>query len=458
MLKGLLGGANLLQADYNNDGHTDILVLRGTWLDKYGRHPNSLLRNNGDSTFTDVSLDAGLGVAHYPTETAAWADYDNDGDVDLYVGNEYGDGLEAPSQLFRNNGDGTFTDVARIAGVENNRYAKGVSWGDYDNDGFPDLFVSNLMGGYNLGSPGKSREGRNRLYHNNGDGTFTDVAPKAGVTRPMASYSAWFWDFDNDGNLDIYVPSYQGGIEVVAAAYFGKPLPPGTELPCLYRGDGKGGFKDVAREVGLTLPVMSMGANFGDLDNDGYLDFYLGTGYPEYEAVMPNVMYHNREGREFEDVTFSAGFGHLQKGHGVSFADIDNDGDQDIFEQLGGAFPGDGAMDAVFENPGFGNHWIKLKLVGTTSNRAAIGVRIRLDITDGKARSIFRQVGSGGSFGANPLRQEIGIGGAKVIDLLEIHWPASGLTQAFKTVKSGQFLEITEGKEAFKVLPLIPVK
>ncbi len=445
-LTGLLGGANLVQADTDNDGHMDILVLRGTWLGSAGRHPKSLLRNNGNGTFTDVTFEAGLGKVHYPTEAAGWADFDNDGDLDLFVGNESGDGLAAPCELFRNNGDGTFTDVARQAGVENNRFAKGVSWGDYDGDGFPDLYVSNLRG-----------EG-NRLYRNNGDGTFTDVAPKLGVTRPLSSYSCWFWDFDNDGNLDLYVTSYQGGLEAVAAGYLGAPLPGGTELACLYRGDGRGGFADVATACNLKRPVMAMGANFGDLDNDGWLDFYLGTGYPEYEALMPNVMYRNREGRGFADVTFAGGFGHLQKGHGIAFADFDNDGNQDVFAQMGGAYRGDGASSALYENPGFANHWIQLKLVGVRSNRAAIGARIRLEIDDGKPRSIHRHVSSGGSFGASPLRQEVGVGRARVIDVLEVTWPASGRTQTFRKVAVDQSLEITEGRDEFRVLRPAPRK
>ena len=143
-LLGLYGGLNLVQADYNNDGNIDIFVLRGAWLAESGRHPNSLLRNNGDGTFTDVTFDAGLGDVHYPTQTASWSDYDNDGDLDLYIGNETTRALKAPCQLFRNNGDGTFTDVAEKVSVQNFGYTKAVIWGDYDNDRWPDLYVSNL--------------------------------------------------------------------------------------------------------------------------------------------------------------------------------------------------------------------------------------------------------------------------------------------------------------------------
>ena len=289
-LLGLHGGLNIVQADYDNDGNVDILVLRGAWLGAQGRHPNSLLRNNGDGTFTDVTFAAGLGDAHYPSQTASWGDYDNDGDLDLYVGNETSRALVAPNQLFRNNGDGTFTDVAASAGVMNHRFAKAVIWGDYDGDRLPDLYVSNS-------------DGANRLYRNTGRGTFIDEARRLGVGRPAESFPAWFWDVDNDGALDLYVSAYSAGIEHLAAGALG--LPVNVELARLYRGTGDGRFDEVSEGYGLRQPVAAMGANFGDLDNDGYLDFYLGTGYPPYHSLMPGVMYRNRGGRAFADVTYA---------------------------------------------------------------------------------------------------------------------------------------------------------
>ncbi|MGH8245698.1 MAG: FG-GAP-like repeat-containing protein, partial [Gammaproteobacteria bacterium] len=364
-LTGLYGGLNIIQADYDNDGDPDILVPRGAWLEGAGRHPKSLLRNDGRGRFRDVTFEAGLGEVHYPSQTAAWADYDNDGDLDLYVGNE-----KFPSQLFKNNG-GTFTDVARQAGVENNRFAKGVVWGDYDNDRFPDLYVSNM-------------EDLNRLYRNNRDGTFTDLAPHLGVTKPLRSFSAWFWDFNNDGALDLFVASYHPDVRHVAADYLG--LPHEGEPACLYQGDGKGGFREVARSQNLIRVAQTMGSNFGDVDNDGYPDFYLGTGYPAYEALMPNLLFRNRGGSGFSNVTTAANVGHLQKGHGVSFADLDNDGDQDLFIKLGGSLAGDSYGSALFENPGFGHHWISIKLVGNRSNRSGIGVRIRAEIHESSKR------------------------------------------------------------------------
>ena len=264
-LLGLYGGLNMVQADYDNDGDVDLLVLRGAWLRADGRHPNSLLRNDGEGTFTDVTFDVGLGEVHYPSPTAAWGDYDNDGDLDLYVGNETSRALVAPSQLFRNNGDGTFTDVAEAAAVMNYRYAKAAVWGDYDGDGLQDLYVSNYGGS-------------NRLYRNTGRGFFIDEAQRLGVAGPTGSFPAWFWDVDNDGLLDLYVSAYTAGIEHLAASALGRPA--ATEASRLYRGTGRGRFEEVSGRYGLTEPTAAMGSNFGDLDNDGYPDFYLGTGYP----------------------------------------------------------------------------------------------------------------------------------------------------------------------------------
>lgn len=438
-LTGLFGGLNMVQADYDNDGHLDVLILRGAWFQETGKdHPNSLLRNNGDLTFSDVTFSAGLGEQHFPTQTAAWADFDLDGDLDLYIGNETSPArgkkpaVIAPSQLFRNNGDGTFSNIAASAGVTNDRFAKAVTWGDIDHDRYPDLFVSNHF------EP-------NRLYRNNGDGTFTDIAAQAGVSEPIRSFPAWFWDYDNDGHLDLYVSGYaEPAIEHVAAAAMRNSWRAPHQR--LYRGDGRGGFSDETELANLRHPHAPMGANFGDLNGDGYLDFYLGTGHPNYWELMPNVMYRNEKGRRFENVTFSGGFGHLQKGHGIAFADFDNDGDQDVFAQMGGAVAGDKFRDAYFQNPGFGTAWIKVTATGTTSNRSAIGTKITVHLEGG--RKIVRWVGSGGSFGANPLTQHFGLGGTAEnppkIDRLELFWPASNQTQTITAPKANTHHQVTE--------------
>jgi hypothetical protein len=443
-LLGLLGGLNAIQGDYDNDGFVDAYVIRGAWLGQKGRHPDSLLHNNGDGTFTDRTFESGLAEVNYPNEKGVFFDYDADGDLDIYVGNEANVDLEAPSQLFRNEGDGTFTDVAKGAGVTNDRFVRGVAAGDYDGDGRPDLYVSNL-----------GQE--NRLYHNKGDGTFEDVAPKLGVTKPIKSFPCWFFDFDNDGVLDIQVNAFGASPADLAAAALGFSFD--AELPCLYRGDGKGGFQEIGKASGLTEPFSAMGSNFGDFDNDGFLDFVAGTGRPEARDLVPNKAYHNLRGKGYADVTLPSGLGHLQKGHGVAFADFDFDGDLDVFCQMGGAFRSDKFHNALFENPGFGSHWLAVRLEGKKSNRSAMGARIRADIIeDGAKRSVYRWVGSGASFGASPLRQHIGLGHATKVELLDVFWPTTGKTQVFKDIPLDRYVEIVEGSDKPEVHELKPVR
>lgn len=426
-LGGQLGGLNLVQTDYNNDRRPDIFVLRGGW-----EFPmrNSLLRNNPDGTFTDVTGQSGLAVPAFATQTAAWADFDLDGQLDVFVGNEF-----APSQLFRNQGDGTFTEVARSAGVDHAAFTKGAVWGDFDNDRYPDLYVSNYAE-------------KNFLYRNNGDGTFTNVAGAAGVEQPLYSFPTWFMDFDNDGWLDLFVSGYVQSLADVARGYLGTPLT--GETFKVYRNTGKGRFEDVTARAGLARNALTMGCNFGDIDNDGYLDFYLGTGAPSYGALTPNLLFRNAGGRAFVDLTSGSGTGHLQKGHGIAFGDLNNDGNQEIFVHTGGAVPGDAYRNAVFWNPGHENHWLGLRLQGNRSNRAAIGARIRL-VLPGE-REIHRVITSGGSFGASPFEQLIGLGDASRVETLEILWPATGERQEFKHLKSNQYIEVKESSKGYKAI------
>ena len=441
-LEGIFGGLNLVQADYDNDGDVDLLVLRGGWLEQAGRrHPNSLLSNDGQGHFEDVTFASGLGQTHYPTQTAAWADYDNDGDLDLVIGNE-----GFPVQLFRNDGRGHFRDVARSAGIarsaDDDEIIKGVAWGDIDNDNDVDLFLS-------------VRGGDNRLFRNNADGTFSDIAAEAGVTRPSMSFPVWFWDFNNDGALDLFVSSYREGVEHVAADYFGQSGD--SEPDCLYRGNGAGVFREVAAAQGLIRVTQPMGCNHADIDNDGWPDFYLGTGYPEYAGVMPNLLFRNRGGTGFADVTTAAGFGHLQKGHAVAFADFDHDGDLDVFQQIGGWYPGDAYANALFENPGFQHHWLAVRLEGRRSNRSAIGARIRVEFTEGDtSRVVYQWIGSGGSFGCNPLRAHIGLGSATRVDQLEVYWPTTGRSERFSGIEVDRLVELVEGTGTLKQRVLRP--
>lgn len=437
-LTGITGGLNLAQGDYDNDGDMDVLVLRGAWLGpKLGAQPNSLLSNDGQGRFEDVTFDAGLGDAHFPTQTAAFGDFDNDGDLDLYVGNE-----SLANQLFVNDGKGQFKDLASAAGVADEGFCKGVAWGDIDGDRLIDLYVSNLSG-------------QNRLYHNNGDGTFSEEAKQRGVGDSNHSFATWFWDYDNDGDEDLMSLTYNHGLNLLVADYLSNAgrfgLDQRGEADYLFENEGTGEFRDVGPERGFVRTSQTMGCNFGDLDNDGFLDFYLGTGYPALDAVMPNIMYRNDSGKMFVDVTTQGGFGHLQKGHGVAFADFDEDGDQDVLIELGGAYTADLFHNALFENPGFGNRWLKVRLRGMDSNRYGVGAKIKIVVQEhGKQREIHRTVGSDSSFGGNPLMQEIGLGQATAIDRLEVYWPATDRRQTLLDVPMNQRIEITESDHANK--------
>jgi len=458
-LKGIAGGLNIMQTDYNNDGYKDIFVLRGAWKRKLGKEPNSLLRNNGDDTFTDVTASSGL-LSFHPTQTATWNDFNNDGWLDLFIGNESvtddfaGTDKAAvalhPCELYINNQDGTFREIATKAGCDKMYYVKGVTSGDFDNDGWKDIYLSTM-------------DGHRMLLKNNGirgdEIAFEDVTIQAGLHKERGStFPTWFWDYDNDGWLDIFVCDYswdQSLAHYAALENLGMPTGNAGKM-ILYRNNGDGTFTNTAAVSGLSQIAFAMGSNFGDIDNDGFLDMYLGTGNPQYQSVIPNKMFRNNGGKIFEDITASARVGHLQKGHGVSFADMDNDGDQDLYVEMGGALPGDAYQNSFFMNPGQGkNNWICLNLEGVQSNRAAIGSRIKITVTEnGRTRNIFRDVNAGGSFGSSPLRREIGVGSAKKIDTIEIRWHGSNRVQVFHDMPVNQFLAITEGNDALRPIEL----
>jgi hypothetical protein len=445
-LKGLLGGLNLVQADYDNDGDLDVFVLRGAWFEAEGRHPNSLLRNRGNAVFDDVTEAAGL-LSFHPTQAATWLDFDGDGWIDLFVGNETSEGADNPCELFRNQGDGTFKDVAEVVGLTGKAMIKAVSSGDFNNDGRPDLYLS-------------CRGQMNFLYRNDGpigpDGAwrFSNQAPALKVEGPEHSFPSWFFDYDNDGWLDIFSCGYGiSNVGTVAADYLG--LRHGGALPKLYRNRADGTFQDVTHEVGLNRMVLGMAGNYGDLDNDGFPDFYIGTGTPQLDVIVPNRMFRNDAGQRFQDVTTAGGFGHIQKGHGIAFGDLDHDGDQDIYASLGGAYEGDGYFNALFENPGTDGDWVKFLLEGTRANRAAIGARLKVTIHSKEGSRVVHQVvSSGGSFGASPLRAEIGLGTeVKTLDL-EIRWPGSGTIQKLSNLSPGKFYRIRESESEVEELPL----
>lgn len=446
-LEGEVGGLNLVQTDYDNDGHIDVLILRGAWVQDHGQYPNSLLRNLGDGRFDDVTEKAGI-FSKCPTQTGVWADFDLDGWLDLFVGNETFQSKDYPCEFYRNNHDGTFTNIAVAAGVAHVGRVKGASAGDYDNDGRPDLYLSNF---------GEDNILFRNITEPGGEIRFEDVTAQAGVAAPKGSFPTWFFDYDNDGWLDILAAPYSGfkfdgeALATVVAEYLGQPAP--ADKVTLYRNNGDGTFESVANKLNFDAPLLAMGSNFGDLDNDGYLDCYFGTGDPHFSTLVPNRMFRNAKGRQFQDVTTSGGFGHVQKGHGIAFGDLDNDGDQDIYAVMGGAIAGDVYQNVLFENPGHGNHWITLRCEGKQANRAAIGTRIKITVkTSDGSRAIYASVNSGGSFGASSLQQEIGLGNATAIESIEIRWPGAKQLQTFQDVPLDKVYHVRQGDEA-----LVPV-
>ncbi|MDA1113052.1 MAG: FG-GAP-like repeat-containing protein [Planctomycetota bacterium] len=460
-LIGQTGGLNLTHADFDNDGLLDILVLRGAWFLSSGVQTNSLLRQNADHTFTDVTQEAGLALVDYPSLAATWGDFDLDGLLDVYIGNERmvamgrgtgsdaseaksgGDELgdHAPSQLFHNNGDGTFTDVAVEAGVTNHRFARGTAFGDYDNDGYPDLVVSNLSQA-------------NRLYHNNGNGTFTDIAESEShsfLQRPTRAFGSWWMDVNNDGNLDLFVSGYPLTDKVtdVISDRYGEARGKKVDPLALYLGDGQGGFTDVTKEWNLDRVHLTMGANIGDVDSDGWMDIYLGTGAPSLEIMVPNVLLRNMGGEQFMDATTASGLGHLHKGHGIAMSDMDNDGDLDIYAQLGGWYVDSHSQNAMFINEGTPNHSVTLQLEGKSANRFGLGAKLKLTVMDGGTRREIHLIAGGtGSFGSNPMEQHVGVGQATEILELEVIWPVlGGGAQVLRNLPVGKTLRIVQNEE-----------
>ena len=435
-----LGGLVCVQTDYNNDGRLDIFIPRGAWL-PHADAAHACCATTATARFTDVTEEAGL-LDPVNSNAAAWADYDNDGWLDLFVGCETP--AQPPvSQPGRRHLRGGRRQGRRRSG-DAERFCKGCAWLDFDNDDYPDLFVNNLDGD----APAVSQQSRRHLHRRHrrrwastgprtaspaGPGTTTTTAgstssPPATTARsPTWSRACW--------------ASRTAGI------------PTGSSATC----SGKG-FEDMTKEAGLDMVFATMGSNFGDFDNDGFLDMYLGTGDPTFghPGPQPDVQERRRQAVR-RDHRRPRGTGHLQKGHGVACGDWDRDGDVDLFIEMGGAVNGDKYHNILFQNPGQGNHWLTVKLVGKKTNRAAIGARIKVVTAGEKPLTVHRHVSSGSSFGANPLQQTIGLAKADRVALLEIHWPTSGTTQVFRDIAADQAIEVTEFAETYRPLDWKPI-
>lgn len=454
-LRGMAGGLNIECADFNNSGFPDILILRGAWLAQHGEHPNSLLRNNGDGTFSDITLSSGL-FEMMPTQVAAFADVTGNGLLDLFIGNESVSGWQGvflsdeakaesapyPSALFLNNGDETFTRYEALNGFELDDFVKGAVWGDINNNGWPDLYVS-VMGGAN-------KLFVHRGLDQNGYPLFEEIAEEAGVDLPLFSFPVAMFDFNNNGYKDLLAITYDvRGIDRVAdeVAREWLGLETRTEFSRLFLNQGDETFADVSQEVGLETVTFGMGLNIGDLNNNGYQDIYIGNGAPDLSSVIPNRLLLNEFGAGLTESTASSGVGHLQKGHGISIADLDGNGRLDIYAVMGGAVEGDFYHNALFYNQEELGNWIALELSGngTDTNRQTIGARVEIVLyEDDQLRSVHRTVSTGGSFGSNHSRIHAGIGKAEAIKEIVIEWPGSNQVQTLSSPDINQIIRIEQ--------------
>jgi len=520
-------GCGVAFYDYDNDGWLDIFLVNGTRLEGFpaGKEPtNHLFKNNRDGTFTDVTEKAGLVHSGWG-QGVCIGDYDNDGFDDLFV-TYFGKNV-----LYHNNGDGTFTDVSEKAGVAGNgkRWNTGCAFLDYDRDGYLDLFVANyialdlktapvpesgpcLYKGVMVacGPPGLIG-GKNILYHNNGNGTFTDVSEKSGILNANGTYGLGVLtaDLDNDGWPDIYVANDstasalyqnkkngtftdialeagcalsadgkpQAGMGISAADY---DLDGNLDLvktnfagdtPSLYHNLGGANFEDATFQGGLGkhTQYLGWGCGFFDMENDGWADILICNGhvYPEVEQLKTEagyaqrkLLYKNLRNGGFDDVSYDAGPGISVPvaARGCAFGDVDNDGDLDIVVNTVNDFPQLLRCDSTT-----GYNWIKIKTIGTKSNRSGIGARLRCVTRppeDKNAHSQIDEVRSGGGyFSQNDLRVHFGIGKAEKVELLEIRWP-SGLIDTLKDIKPNQVIFVKEGQGIVRsvTFPMQPQK
>ncbi|HSF90187.1 MAG TPA: VCBS repeat-containing protein [Saprospiraceae bacterium] len=414
-LDGQVGSLNLNQTDFNNDGWLDLYIMRGAWYGPSGDIPNTLMMNTGKGTFVDVTIQAGL-TKNAATQTSSWADFNLDGWLDLLIANESVPGYLRGIDLYINQKDGTFSHQSEAYGLTQNEFFKGCVATDVNNDKYPDLYISGLS--------------RNPLLLINqgfkGVAGFIPADGSSIAPGPAHSFPCWSFDYDNDGHEDLFVSPFsnEGSPSTMWIKSHGSDFDH-SFLPTLNHNKGNGQFEEVGQSMGLNEVCFSMGCNFGDINSDGFLDFYLGTGNPLYQSIVPNKMYMNVDGRKFEDVSYSGGVANIQKGHGVSFGDWNHDGDEDIFAVIGGAYDGDAFYNCFFENPNQDNHhWIVLNIEGTTANKAAIGARVAITaLENGKERMIYRTVSSGASFGANSLALEVGLRKATKIKNAIVQWP-----------------------------------
>jgi hypothetical protein len=484
-------GAGTAFFDYDGDGDIDIYFVNGSYL-KEVNHPrgrklagklrNALYRNNGNGTFTDVTARAGVGDQGYGMG-CLWADYDNDGDADLFITN-YG-----PNVLYRNNGDGTFTDVTEKAGVGGgNLFSTGCTFLDYDGDGHLDLYVGNYLlydpdykhyfAAEAFPGPLSYQGQADILYRNRGNGTFEDITRKAGVFKPQGrAMGVASCDLDNNGSMDIFVANdamenyfFRGtgkgtftDIALLSGTGFGQNgeatsamgpefgdidldglidiMVPDMAYSCLYRNTGKGFFVEMSAQSGIAAACgqyTSWSGNFFDYDNDGLLDIFISNGDSHHLEPEEDLLFRNMNGKQFQDVSAQSGKDFQAKfvGRGSATGDFDNDGDLDILVLNLNDRP------RLLRNDG-GNrsHWLMVRLIGKQSNRDAIGSRVRL--TSGGTTQTRNVISSSGYLSQSDYRLHFGLGKNKKAEKIEIRWP-DGSIQVLKNIDANQILTITQ--------------
>ncbi len=476
--------------DYDGDGDLDAYLVNGAYVEGFsgvrGRRnkdklTNALYRNNGDGAFTDVTQQAGVGDKGMGMGVGV-ADYDNDGDQDLFVTN-YG-----PNVFYRNNGDGTFTDITREAGLENDLSGIGSTFLDYDQDGHLDLYVGNYLeydpdyqyyyAAQRFPGPLAYHGQPDVLYHNNGDGTFTDVTREAGVYNPEGrAMGVASGDIDDDGDWDIFVPndgmenylyrnngdgtftdvalptgtgfSQRGEATSAMSAEFADIdldglidiIVPDMAYSCVYRNMGGGLFEEMSARLGVAAACgqyTSWSANYFDFDHDGYGDLFITNGHPHRLIGQEDLLLLNDNGRRFLNVSHLLGPDFQEKfvGRGSAAGDYDNDGDMDLLvlnlSERARLLRNDG---------GNRRNWVMIHLIGTTSNRDGIGARVRLT-TGGKTQTRLR-VSSSGYLSQGDHRLHFGLGDVARIDRIEIRWP-SGKVQTLEGVTANRLITVTE--------------